>query len=210
MQLPLLSYGLWAMLAVQATATALTYKLNANEEACFYTATQQKDEKIAFYFAVQSGGSFDINYRVTGPNNKYILDGEKERQGDFVFTAKEVGEYKFCFNNEMSTYTEKFVDFEIAVENEARVSLPSKQGASPEQTSSLEESLFKISGQMSTITRNQKYFRTRENRNFSTVRSTETRIINFSLIQIALVVCMGALQVFIVRFFFQGARKGYV
>ncbi|KAK4044794.1 hypothetical protein C8A01DRAFT_42412 [Parachaetomium inaequale] len=196
MQLPLFSCGLWALLAVQAAATALTYKINANEEACFYTATQRNDEKVAFYFAVQSGGSFDINYRVTGPNGKYILDGEKERQGDFVFTAKEIGEYKFCFNNEMSTYTEKFVDFEIS-------------GASPEQTSTLEESLFKISGQMSTITRNQKYFRTRENRNFSTVRSTETRIINFSLIQIALVVCMGALQVFIVRFFFQGARKGY-
>jgi hypothetical protein len=90
------------------------------------------------------------------------------------------------------------------------VSLPSKEGASPEQTSTLEQSLFKISGQLSTITRNQKYFRTRENRNFSTVRSTEKRIINFSLVQILLVICMGALQVFIVRFFFQGARKGYV
>ena len=53
MQLPLLSCGLWALLAVQATATALTYKLNANEEACFYTATQHRDEKIAFYFAVR-------------------------------------------------------------------------------------------------------------------------------------------------------------
>ncbi|AEO63307.1 uncharacterized protein THITE_2108366 [Thermothielavioides terrestris NRRL 8126] len=210
MQLPLLSCGLWALLAVQAAATALTYKLNANEEACFYTVTKNPDEKIAFYFAVQSGGSFDVDYKVTGPNGKYIMNGEKERQGDFVFTAREVGEYKFCFNNEMSTYTEKFVDFEIAVENEARVSLPAKPGASPEQTSSLEESLFKISGQLSTITRNQKYFRTRENRNFSTVRSTEKRIINFSLIQILLVICMGALQVFIVRFFFQGARKGYV
>lgn len=56
---------------------------------------------------------------------------------------------------------------------------------------------------MSTITRNQKYFRTRENRNFSTVRSTEQRIVNFTFIQIALIICMGALQVFIVRFFFQ-------
>jgi hypothetical protein len=83
------------------------------------------------------------------------------------------------------------------------VRLPAKQGTSPEQTSALEESLFKISGQMSTITRNQKYFRTRENRNFSTVRSTEKRIINFSFIQIALIISMGALQVFIVRFFFQ-------
>ncbi|KAL2118415.1 hypothetical protein VTJ04DRAFT_8075 [Mycothermus thermophilus] len=210
MQLPLLSCGLWALMATQAAATALTYKLNPNEEACFYTLSEHKDEKIAFYFAVQAGGSFDINYKVTGPNNKFIMEGEKERQGDFVFTAQEVGEYKFCFNNEMSTYTEKFVDFEIAVENEARVTLPSKQGAAPEQTSSLEESLFKISTQLSTITRNQKYFRTRENRNFSTVRSTESRIINFSLVQIALIICMGALQVFIVRFFFQGARKGYV
>lgn len=81
--------------------------------------------------------------------------------------------------------------------------LPSKQGSSTEQTSVLEDSIFKISGQLSTISRNQKYFRTRENRNFSTVNSTEKRIVNFSMIQIALIVCMGALQVFVVRFFFQ-------
>ena len=52
---------------------------------------------------------------MTGPNEKVILDGEKERQGDFVFTALDSGEYKFCFNNQMSTFAEKFVDFEIAV-----------------------------------------------------------------------------------------------
>lgn len=89
------------------------------------------------------------------------------------------------------------------VENESRAQLPSKQGSSPEQTSDLEESIFKISGKLSTMSRNQKYFRTRENRNFSTVQSTEKRIVHFSMIQIALIVCMGALQVFIVRFFFQ-------
>ena len=64
---------------------------------------------------MQAGGSFDVDYEVTGPNGKYILDGQRERQGDFVFTANEPGEYKFCFNNEMSTFAEKFVDFEISV-----------------------------------------------------------------------------------------------
>lgn len=64
---------------------------------------------------VQAGGSFDINYEVMGPNQQIIMDGEKERQGDFVFTATETGEYRFCFDNEMSTFAEKFVDFEIAV-----------------------------------------------------------------------------------------------
>ncbi|KAL6878923.1 emp24/gp25L/p24 family/GOLD domain-containing protein [Trichoderma novae-zelandiae] len=211
MRLPTLVAGLMALMASNVVATALTYKLTANEKACFYAATKNENEKIAFYFAVQSGGSFDVDYIVEGPGGKVILQGEKERQGDFVFTAQQVGEYSFCFDNEMSTFSEKFVDFEISVENESRTArLPSKQGSSPEQTSILEESIYKISGQLSTISRNQKYFRTRENRNFSTVASTEKRIVNFSMIQIALIICMGALQVFVVRFFFQGARKGYV
>jgi hypothetical protein len=94
------------------------------------------------------------------------------------------------------------------VENEKKAQLPSKQGASPEQASAVEESIMKISGQLSTISRNQKYFRTRENRNFSTVRSTERRIFNFSVIESLMMASMAGLQVFIVRFFFQGARKG--
>ena len=64
---------------------------------------------------MQSGGSFDVDYSVIGPGGKVVLDGSKERQGDYVFTAQSVGEYRFCFNNEMSTFAEKLVDFEIAV-----------------------------------------------------------------------------------------------
>jgi hypothetical protein len=96
------------------------------------------------------------------------------------------------------------------VENETRAELPSKQGSTPDQQSALEESILKLSSQLSTINRNQKYFRTRENRNFSTVRSTERRIFNFSIVESVMMVTMAGLQVFIVRFFFQGARKGYV
>ncbi|KKA16581.1 Erp2,4 [Rasamsonia emersonii CBS 393.64] len=202
--------GLLATAIPLVTATALTYNLEANEKACFYAQVEQVNSKVAFYFAVQSGGSFDVDYSVVGPGEKVIMEGTKERQGDFVFTAQSVGEYRFCFNNEMSTFAEKMVDFEIAVENEQRAQLPSKQGASPEQASALEESIMKISGQLSTISRNQKYFRTRENRNFSTVRSTERRIFNFSIIESLMMVSMAGLQVFIVRFFFQGARKGLV
>ena len=64
---------------------------------------------------VQSGGSFDIDYVVTSPTLRVVLDGSKERQGDFVFTANEIGDYKFCLSNDMSTFAEKLVDLEIAV-----------------------------------------------------------------------------------------------
>ena len=43
------------------------------------------------------------------------MEGEKERQGDFVFTASEIGEYRFCFDNSVSTFSDKIVDFEITV-----------------------------------------------------------------------------------------------
>ena len=66
---------------------------------------------------MQAGGSFDIDYTVKDPQHKIILDGEKERQGDFVFTAQQSGEYSFCFSNDMSTFAEKVVDFEITVPN---------------------------------------------------------------------------------------------
>ena len=94
------------------------------------------------------------------------------------------------------------------VENEVRSSLPQKAGASPEQLSGVEETILKLSGQVSTLVRQQKYFRTRENRNFSTVRSTEGRIFRFSLIESGLMVAMAGLQVFIVKMFFTGGRKG--
>lgn len=96
------------------------------------------------------------------------------------------------------------------VENEPRANLPQKQGASTEQLSGVEESILRLSGQVSTLTRQQKYFRTRENRNFSTVRSTEKRIFNLNLIEGAVMVAMAGLQVFIVKMFFTGGRKGYV
>lgn len=68
---------------------------------------------------MQSGGSFDIDYQVEGPGGKMILKGDKERQGDFVFTGQKAGEYSFCFDNDMSTFSEKFVDFEISVRRPA-------------------------------------------------------------------------------------------
>lgn len=97
----------------------------------------------------------------------------------------------------------------LQVEDEQKqAQIPTKGGADNKQTQELEDTIFKVSSQLSTISRMQKYFRTRENRNFSTVKSTESRIFNFSLVEVLMMAGMAALQVLVVRFFFQGARKG--
>ena len=104
---------------------------------------------------VQSGGSFDIDFEVRDPNQKVLLDGQRERQGDFVLTANTVGEYSFCFENDMSTLTEKLVDFDIMVESEPRREPPAKAGQVAEHTSALEESVFRLNGLLMNIKRMQ-------------------------------------------------------
>ncbi|KAL1915711.1 uncharacterized protein VTP21DRAFT_6470 [Calcarisporiella thermophila] len=204
---------LLATLVGYSSATALTYSVAAHERACFYTQVDLPGKKIGFYFAVQSGGSFDIDYTVTGPRGNVIINGERERQGDFVFTANDAGEYSFCFANDMSTFAEKLVDFEIELEHEVRPTYTQfdreKQPTAPEHMNSMDESLMRISGSLSSVSRNQKYFRTRENRNMSTVVSTENRIWWFGLTETIAIVSMAALQVFVVRNFFN-VKKAHV
>lgn len=45
--------GLLASLVSTVTATALTYRLEANEKACFYNHIEEVNTKVAFYFAVR-------------------------------------------------------------------------------------------------------------------------------------------------------------
>ncbi|OBZ86923.1 putative membrane protein C17A5.08 [Choanephora cucurbitarum] len=191
-------------------ATALTYSLLANEKVCFHQWVDLPGKKLGFYFAVQQGGSFDVDYQVLNPDDSVILEGEQERQGDFVFTGNQVGEYSFCFSNDKSSWAEKLVDFEITMENEVRPEF--KKDASgreqPTTMTEMEESIFRIQGHLTNIQRTQKYFRTRENRNSATVSSTEGRIYWFAMLESLAIISMAGLQVFVIKSFFNVKRGG--
>lgn len=110
----------------------------------------------------------------------------------------------------MSTFAEKLVDFEITLEHEVRPNYAkASEGSQPPETlSNMEESLYRLSGSLTNIARTQKYFRTRENRNSSTVHSTEERIFWFACLESAAIIAMAALQVFVVRNFFNVKKGG--
>ncbi|KAI0808071.1 emp24/gp25L/p24 family/GOLD-domain-containing protein [Fomes fomentarius] len=204
-----LSFLCFLQLALHTRAAALTTAISANERLCFYADVDKAGEKIGFYFAVQSGGSFDIDFEVKDPNEKVLLDGQRERQGDFVLTANTVGEYSFCFENDMSTLTEKLVDFDIMVESEPRRDPPAKPGQIADHTSALEESIFRLNGMLINIKRTQKYFHTRENRGFDTVKSTQNRLFWYAALESLGVVGMAVLQVYVLQTFFTKTGRRY-
>ncbi|KAJ3023616.1 hypothetical protein HKX48_002165 [Thoreauomyces humboldtii] len=201
--------------ARSVAATTLTYRMEPHERACFYTNAKAAGEKIAFYFAVQSGGAFDVDYDVTGPSNEEILTGHKERQGDFVFNSKAAGEHSFCFSNTMSTFTEKTIDFDITAEHEQSIASPVAHDLAGREDAKrdirpLEESVTRLHGLAGVLGRHQKYFRTRENRNFDTVRSTQSRIFWFGTLEAVLLVVTAAFQVFVIQIFFIRSGKSRV
>lgn len=197
-----------------AQGTALTFTLAPNENQCFYIFNEKAYSNVGYYFAVQAGGSFDINYTIKSPNKQIIVKEEKQRQGDYLFSADQLGEYEFCFDNEMSTFAEKVVDFEIKTEDEdeskqIKANLPN----APAENSAVEgmqSSVENIEAKLNSLETTLHYYKTRNNRNQSTVKSTESRIFWFSLFDLGLMIVMGVFQVGVVKYFFQGSRKQLV
>lgn len=202
--------------------TALTFTLSPNEKQCFYTFNTKLNSNVGYYFAVQAGGSFDINYTIKAPNQQTIVKEDKQRQGDYLFNADQIGEYEFCFDNEMSTFAEKVVDFEIKLEdddddinnndidgNKVKANLPN---APTENTAveGMQLSVAKIERKLTLLENTLNYYKTRNNRNQSTVKSTESRIFWFSLFDLGLMIIMGVFQIAVVKYFFQGSRRQLV
>lgn len=72
MKLTTISASLLAIASPLVSATALTYKLGANEKACFYSNVEHKAAKVAFYFAVS----------IHSPLLSQIREWRMEKNGD--------------------------------------------------------------------------------------------------------------------------------
>ena len=214
---PPMFFSLLALLALvhSIAASALTFSLPAKELSCFYIFTEKPNTQVSYYFAVQQGGSFDVDYSVKDPLGNVLVAKSKERQGDFVITAKHAGEYEFCFLNEMSTFADKVIDFEIKYDGDAanafRAKMPEQLNSKPmAHVEAMKDTVAQIDVQLEDLKRQLQYYKTRNNRNQATVRSTESRIYYFSILEVLLMVGMAGLQITIVQLFFKGSRKQLV
>ncbi len=188
-------------------AIALTFALEAQEKSCYYGEVYKPNTKISFYFVVQKGGSFDVDYSIEGPDGRVLYAEERTRGTEFVFNGEQLGEYKFCFSNDMSTMTTKVVSFELNFESsklDIKAELPKQVSEAIKQEAvSVESSINGISFKLNTILRDVQYLKVRNNRDQSTVASTESRIVLLSIFGGIFMLGMSLLQVTIVHLFFK-------
>lgn len=204
-----------------ALSSPITFELQKGQRECYYTLTPDTECSVSYYFAVQEGeeNDFQVNYEIFGPADKYnpILERSKERQGEWSFYAEHKGEYAFCFYGGQEH--DKIVDLEIKYDcNRQEDARSQKRKARKEQRrlrdtrsdplqNSLENSVENIERQLYLLERNMQYYKTRNNRNHYTVRSTNRRIVMFSIYGILLVIGMSCAQVVMLQWFFKVSRK---
>eukprot|EP00818_Percolomonas_sp_WS_P008077 CAMPEP_0117439662 /NCGR_PEP_ID=MMETSP0759-20121206/2679_1 /TAXON_ID=63605 /ORGANISM="Percolomonas cosmopolitus, Strain WS" /LENGTH=156 /DNA_ID=CAMNT_0005231381 /DNA_START=94 /DNA_END=561 /DNA_ORIENTATION=- len=135
----------------------LSIKIEPHREECFYEKIENQNVKVTVDFQVASGGFLDIDTKVLSPSNQILHHLSRQTEHKITFNANEVGFYKVCFSNQMSTMTPKIVSFEITVGE-----LGDPDVAKLEHLDPIEQAVMKLSEGMATVQSEQRHLKTRE------------------------------------------------
>lgn len=209
-----------------AASSSVSFEVLENKRECVYVMTPERDCTVSYFFSVQFGSNddFDINYEVTSPENpnKPFIIRKDEQQGEWEFLAEQKGEYSFCFYSSLPN--DKIVELDVKYQCDSTNDLrkqkleAKKQKRMQEVNSdneddlqrSLDSKVEQIDRKLFTLEKNIAYYKSRNNRNQSTVISTSSRITYFSFYGILLVCAMGFAQIGLLKFLFKRSRRGAV
>eukprot|EP01118_Nematostelium_gracile_P014499 TRINITY_DN5667_c0_g1_i1.p1 TRINITY_DN5667_c0_g1~~TRINITY_DN5667_c0_g1_i1.p1 ORF type:complete len:208 (-),score=33.01 TRINITY_DN5667_c0_g1_i1:600-1223(-) len=188
------------------TFGSLVFQVEPKTSDCFYLFLNYgQNSKINFW--ITRGGLLDIDLRVHGPNNEQIFAGMQFEASNYEFVARSSGVHSICWNNEMSRWTAKVVEFEVLVDGKLIGSTTSETDVvTPGVLSPLEDSISKIGQYLDNIKGDQKYFRGREQKHRDTAESTNARVFWYSVVESAVLVAISLGQVFYLRRFFEIKR----
>lgn len=91
-----------------ASASALILSVSEGDEECVFESVD-KDNKLVGSFEVLSGGSYDIDATVTGPNGNVHFKQLRQKTGSLQVMAPVSGLYQVCFSNKAGSSGEKLV-----------------------------------------------------------------------------------------------------
>eukprot|EP01135_Chromosphaera_perkinsii_P002305 Nk52_evm91s221 gene=Nk52_evmTU91s221 len=180
--------------------TELVVQMQAHDTECFYETFAVNDD-VTFEYQVVFGGRLDIDVQIHDPQGTILHQEQRKQYDSQRFKIAIAGDYKFCFDNEFSTFTQKTVYFDL-FKGEGEDALTN---AIPEQITALtrlEQYSHTIHRNLMEITDYQTHHRLREATGRSLAEEVNTRVMVWSAAQSALMVGVSLVQVYILKSFF--------
>uniref|UniRef100_A0A0A9Z785 Transmembrane emp24 domain-containing protein 7 n=1 Tax=Lygus hesperus TaxID=30085 RepID=A0A0A9Z785_LYGHE len=183
------------------TSVELTFELLDNAKDCFYEVIP-KNTTCTLEFQVVTGGSYDVDVTLQGPNKDIIYRQVKAQFDSHTFVTPLSGEYAVCFSNEFSTFSHKLVYMDLQVGEEAP--LPG-MGHSTVMTQ-MEASADTVHKALMTVADFQTHHRLREAQGRKRAEDLNERVFWWSLIETICILSVAIGQVCILKNFFSEKR----
>lgn len=217
--LVVLSYG--QKFPYDGSEIEMTMTISPGGFECFYQNakvgnTLELEYQVidASFGDVEIQQELDINFHLYSPQGKQLISDFKQSDAVHRWDVKVEGDYKFCFDNTYSHFSRKSVYFEVYVDSEAD-DYDEKWGGfsfSPEllyndTVDSIKMSIAKVREDLNKIKHHQDQLKAIESRDRNLQEHNFTRVNQFSMLFIFVMIVVGAVQVVMVRSLFEEHSK---
>eukprot|EP00727_Mastigamoeba_balamuthi_P006834 m51a1_g2771 putative C-tail anchored protein, emp24/gp25L/p24 family/GOLD (204) ;mRNA; r:1020916-1021880 len=184
---------------------ALTFQIEPRSEECFHfdvPGAVPVGESAQVRWQVTRGGLLDVGVRLAAPDNSELLnkmhfEANGDSKGYFDFVPNLQGTYSLCFDNKMSRFTAKVIQFSVVAGVD-----PSLKPLTPGDLDPIQRTVMRIDTLLNDVASMQKYYRRREAMNRNTAESTNGRVQNFSLIACVVIAAMSIGHTMILKHWF--------
>ncbi|XP_075991432.1 transmembrane emp24 domain-containing protein 5-like [Anticarsia gemmatalis] len=142
-----------------------------------------------------------ISFHISDPSGAIIVADFKKSENAHRHTAVTEGNYRFCFDNSISSYSRKTVSFQLIVEE---LSFEDSMNATFAKSykkliMQISESIERVTAIMHTVRGLQEAYSIREYRSNKVAELMCHKVMNWSMVQISLMIVIGIVQVILVK-----------
>ncbi|KAG5437611.1 hypothetical protein PCANB_000648 [Pneumocystis canis] len=173
--------------------------LRDNNE-CFYEDLEKEDQIVITYQAGSENGAEDslyINFIIFNPEEKPIINIQHSNFHEYSLNADSSGKYKFCFSNEVLSGPEIELFFNVH-----RI----KYKHNTKNVIDFNTEVTLLSEILRDVKDEQEYIKAREKAHRNVAESTNSRVQNWNLFQIIVLVGLIFFQIYFLKRFFEIKR----
>ncbi|XP_070688939.1 transmembrane emp24 domain-containing protein 5 [Pempheris klunzingeri] len=196
----------------QSMDSDFTFTLPAGRRECFYQ-TMKRDASLEIEYQVLDGAGLDVDFLISSPSGQVLFSDY--RKSDGVHTVEtEDGDYMFCFDNTFSAVSEKLIFFELILDNMNIDEDPDDWKEYVHGTDMLDmkledimDTINNVKARLGKSVQIQTVLRAFEARDRNIQESNFDRVNFWSVINLIVMLCVSAVQVYLVRSLFDDKRK---
>ncbi|XP_050676671.1 transmembrane emp24 domain-containing protein 5-like isoform X2 [Leptidea sinapis] len=192
----------------------ITFSVQAGSTDCFYHKVLVNEIIDIEYQVIDSShGDLDISFQLADPVGRVIVADYKKQENAHRHTSILEGDYRICFDNTFSTFSQKTVFFDLMIDSEDSVNKDYDDDKEMEletymmRVSDIVESVIKLKENVSAARRLQELLSAHEARDRNLAEEMCARVLRWSMVQIVLMLIIGFIQVYFVKSLFEDPKS---